>query len=413
MKEQKDGISVFTEKQKEVINAGGAQAGAVITCPLSLNLTFSSNVDKVVDVWKTETKGGLRYYYLRFIIGRFKGASYEKRILEIAAPGFLPIKFPLDLLPSESKRFEVIDPNATVGVGCFYQNFNEGVELYRKSLYIEAKEKYRTSLECNDIPDEVNVYDRIMLIDSIMTWRQQADSCFEAQNYKEAINYYQKVAVQNREDFYANTRHSESLYRRSDLCSRYFNSAEEYFANGDYQEAKKLYSIVTDQQCMQSEKADARLVEIRVFERERLEGPIVIAYEFAKNTPIGLTVGLYRIKKIRAYVSCRTNGDFFRSLQSDGVNEVKRSEINISAGLTFGVYNPVWLFFGGGYTEVGESDELIGFIPHYAISPEIGVLGKIGPAVIRYTFQYRFALEKESQDFIRKFGHVIGLGICF
>jgi len=411
VKEKTEGISVFTEKQPEVINAGGAQAGAVISCPLTLSLSFSSNVDKVVDVWKTEVRGELRFYYLRFIIGRFRGASYDGRILEITASGFLPNKFRLNLQPGESKSFEVFDPNATVGVGCFYQNFNEGVELYRKSLYIEAKEKYRTSLECNDIPAEVSVYDRIMIIDSIISWRLRADSCFEASNFKDAINFYQKVAVQNREDFYANTRHSESLYRRSDLCSRYFNSAEEYFANGDYQEAKKLYAIVVDQQCMQAEKADARLVEIRVYERERMEGPTVLCYEIGKNTPLGLSIGLYRIKKIRGYVSVRTNGDFFRSLQSDA-NDLKRSEFNVSGGLTFGIYNPIWLLMGCGYTEVGKPGDIsVDFVP--AISPEIGVLGKYKMAVLKYTLQYRFALEKEHQDFVGRFRNVIGLGICF
>jgi len=341
------------------------------------------------------------------------GASYDGRVLEVTAAGFLPNRFRLNLAPGESKSFEVFDPNATVGVGCFYQNFNEGVELFRKALYIEAKEKYRTSLECSDIPAEVSVYDRIMIIDSILLWRQRADTCFDEQNFKDAIYYYQKISVQNREDITANTRHSESLYRRSDLCSRYINSADEYFANGNYQEAKKLYAIVVEQQCFQAEKADARLVEIRIYERERLEGPTVLCYEIGKNTPLGLSVGLYRIKKLRGYVSVRTNGDFFRSLQSDA-NDIKRSELNVSAGLTFGIYNPIWLFMGGGYTEVGKSGDIsVDFAAHSAISPEIGVLGKIGPAVIRYTLQYRFALEKEHQDLVGKFRNVIGVGICF
>ena len=69
-REKTEGISVFTEKDPEVINAGGAQAGAIISCPLTLNLSFSSNVDRTVDVWKTEERGELRFYYLRFIVGR-------------------------------------------------------------------------------------------------------------------------------------------------------------------------------------------------------------------------------------------------------------------------------------------------------------------------------------------------------
>jgi hypothetical protein len=82
--------------------------------------------------------------------------------------------------------------------------------------------------------------------------------------------------------------------------------------------------------------------------------------------------------------------------------------------LTFGIVRPVWLFFGGGYTDVGKWEKgKTDFLHHGAISPEIGILGKLGPVVLRYTFQYRFALENEYQDIIGKNAHVFGLGICF
>ena len=415
IREKTEGISVFTEKDPEVINAGGAQAGAIISCPLTLNLSFSSNLDRTVEVLKTEERGELRFYYLRFIVGRFRGANYDNRTLEITASGFLPYRFGLRLQPSESKSFEVFDPNATVGVGCFYQHFNEGVELYRKALYIEAKEKYRTALECTDVPAEVSVNERIGLIDSILLWRHQADSCFELVNYKGAVYFYQKIVAQNREDEYANTRHNESLYRHSDLCDRYFKSAEDYFSNGSYQEAKKLFTIISEQQCSQANKADARLIEIRKYDREGMERPNVIVYEYAQNTPFGFSIGKYRPRKVRAYLSFRTNSDFLKSIQTDNY-DAQRSELNASLGLTFGIYHPVWLFLGGGYTEVGRWEPPpndYDITRHRAISPEIGVLGKLGPVVLRYTFQYRHSLEREFQDVIWKYSHIFGLGVCF
>ena len=48
-----------------------------------------------------------------------------------------------------------------------------------------------------------------------------------------------------------------------------------------------------------------------------------------------------------------------------------------------------------------------------AISPEVGLLGKIGPIVLRYTFQYRFAISKEYEDKIKSTRHVFGIGFCF
>jgi tetratricopeptide (TPR) repeat protein len=414
VREKTEGISVFTEKDPEVINAGGAQAGAIISCPLTLNLSFSSNVDRTVDVWKTEERGELRFYYLRFIVGRYRGANYDNRTLEITASGFLPYRLALRLQPSESKSFEVFDPNATVGVGCFYQHYNEGVELYRKALYIEAKEKYRTALECTDVPADVSVNERIAFIDSILLWRHRADSCFDLVNYKNAINLYQKIVAQNREDEYANRRYNESLDKHSDLCSRYFISAEDYFENGSFQEAKQLFTVISDQQCSQASKADARLIEIRKYEREGQERRNVIVYEYAKNTPFGFSIGNYRPRKVRGYLSFRTNADFFKSIQMDNYDAV-RSELNASLGLTFGIYHPVWLFMGGGYTEVGrwEKEDDYDITRHRAISPEIGILGKLGPVVLRYTFQYRHALMREYQDVIWKNSHVFGLGVCF
>jgi len=414
MREKTEALSVFIDKDTEIDQAGGAQAGAVISCPVMLNLSFSSNVDRTVDVYKTEERGDVRFYYLRLIVGRYRGASYTNRVLEVAAPGFAPLRFSLDLQPSESRSYEVFDPNATVGVGCFYQHFNEGLELYRKALYIEAKEKYRTSMECTDVPADISVSERIAIIDSILLWRHHADSCFELVNYKDAIYFYQKIVAQNTEDEYANTRHSESLYRHTDLCSRYFNSAEDYFSNGRYQEAKKLFTIISEQQCSQASKADERLIEIRRYEREQFGGPTAIVYEYAQNTPFGLSVGSYKQRKMRGYLSFRANVDYFKSLRTDE-DDVKKAEINGSLGLTFGVVRPLWLFFGGGYTDVVKpGDKTTDDLVHCgAISPEVGTLCKLGPVVLRYTFQYRFALEKEHQDFIGKNKHVIGLGICF
>ncbi|MDR0795689.1 MAG: hypothetical protein LBE79_06515, partial [Tannerella sp.] len=134
-KDQTQALSVFSDKDTEVINAGGAQAGLTIFCTNSLKLSFESNVDRTVDVYNKEERGGLTYYYIRFTVGRFRGTNYAGRILEVLAPGFLPLRIRVDLQPSESKSYEIYDPNATVGVGCFYENFNAATELFRKSSY--------------------------------------------------------------------------------------------------------------------------------------------------------------------------------------------------------------------------------------------------------------------------------------
>jgi len=432
------GLSVFVDKDPEIDQAGGGQAGAIISCPTTLELSFSSNVDRAIDVYKTETRGDVRFYYLRLIVGRYRGASYTNRMLEVSAPGFVPLRFPLELQPSESKSFEIFDPNATVGVGCFYQNFNEGTELFKKALYNEAREKYKLSMECTDMPADADIPAKIRDIDSILVLRPEADRLFDQLFYKDASTAYLKIVSYNAEDQYAQNRAREAERIYTDNCKVYYDGAELHFSNGDYAEAKKLYEMVVAMSCPKSTEASVRLVDIQKIEYDRSKRIQVIAYEFSPspsvigNLPhypadpiktqalIGLTVGAYKEKKFSGYFSLRFTPSIFPALQKDYDNSL-RSEFDVSAGwTTMKLQIPVWGFFGIGYTGVSSWDyeDLTEegnptFRLHSAISPEIGILGKIGPLALRYTFQYRFPFDKDRQDFIGQLRNVFGIGICF
>jgi len=168
IKDNTSSMSVFIDKDTVVNNAGGKQAGITIQCSTELKLTFTSNVDKIVDVYNTEVKGGIRYYYLRFILGIYRGQDYRNRKLEVSAQGFYPLKFDVNLQPSESKSYEIFDPVARLSSGCFNQFYNEGVDLFRKALYQEARVKYRLSMGCNDVPPEVNINEKITINDTIL-----------------------------------------------------------------------------------------------------------------------------------------------------------------------------------------------------------------------------------------------------
>jgi len=417
--ENKDGVGVFIDKDTVVNNSGGIQAGLTVTSSTTLSLSFSSNVDSPVNVYKTEEKGGLRYYYLRFILGVYKGKDYRNRTLEVTATGFYPLKFKVDLQASESKSYEIFDPIARLTEGCFNQFYNEGVDLFRKALYQEAQVKYRLALECNNVPPDINVNEKIAIIDSILLFRKKGDSCYIMTKYKDALDYYQKIIAYNGDDQYAVNRSTEY----TDLCKINFSKAEDFFNKKQYDEAKKSYEFVIDQSCPNSVAARERLNEIK----DKKQRAQVILYEYAHDTPIGISVGKYKSRGA-AYFSLRMNSALFETIRNNYGNSVK-PELNLSIGATIKVYNPIWIFFGPGYTGVGEwfkstspdSTDPV-FTVYSAISPEIGVLGKIGPAVLRYTFQYRYALEmgntvnndKQSiQDYIGKIRHVIGIGFCF
>jgi len=52
---------------------------------------------------------------------------------------------------------------------------------------------------------------------------------------------------------------------------------------------------------------------------------------------------------------------------------------------------------------------------YHAVSPEVGVLFKLGPIALRYTFQYRYSLDNDAhkKEHIGNMSHVAGIGICF
>ena len=419
-KENTEALSIFIDKDPAIDSEGGAQAGAIISCPITLNLSFSSNLDRTIDVYKTEERGDVRFYYLRFIVGRFRGASYNNRILEVTAQGFQPLRFNLELQPSEAKSFEIFDPNATVGVGCFYQNFNEGVELFKRALYSEAREKYRVSMDCTDMPADADISKRISEIDEILILRQEGDKNFDLLLYFDALACYQKIVSYNIDDEYARNRANESQRRYDDNCKAYYESAELNYLNGNFTEAKKMYEMLVLTSCSKSTEASHRLAEIEKIEFDRNKRIRVIAYEFASGTPFGLTTGFYREKLFSGYFSFRLNAKLFEAMRKD--YDAEKPEINVSAGwTTMKIQVPVWGFFGLGYTgvvdwdysEITEEEPDPAFKMRSAISPEAGVLGKIGPVALRYTFQYRFSLDKDYQDYIGKVRHVFGIGFCF
>ena len=419
-RDQTQALSVFSDKDTEVINAGGAQSGITVYCTNTLSLSFESNVDRTVDVYNQEERGGLIYYYIRFTVGRFRGANYDGRVLEVLAPGFLPLKIRIDLQPSESKTYEIYDPNATVGVGCFYENFNTATELYKNSNYAEAKERFKLAQECTDYQEGSNVTYILESIDSILMLRTRGDFYFDQQNYNEALNAYQKVIGYNSSDSYAVTRRREAQAKIDEICTNYFSEAESYFYQSKYKEAEPLYEKMLDLSCSNNREANLRLLELRRYLSDRQQKAQVILYEYAQNTPIGISYGRYTQDKFSTYISLRFNPALFKVISDNG--DVKDNpEVNLSFGWNRMAIKEVGFFAGLGYTGVGhwaldENDEKLKCTLFHAISPEAGVLFKLGPVALRYTFQYRLALDSSSfpEGFdIGKTKHVAGIGICF
>ena len=413
-------LNVFSGKDTE--------AGVVISCPVNIVLTFESSHDKVVDVYNTEQKGEETFYYIRFNTGK----KYRGRKLTIMPKEYAPLTLSLELSPKELKQYQLTDPDVEFVYGCYYEYRKRGTEFFQKAMYSEAKEQYSIAQECSDCPSDSNLEELIANIDSIAIYQKQADEAFDLLDYVKADQAYKKILFLNPQDSRAVEKRVECAQHFITDCKKYFDAAEVYMENGEYEKALELYQKVVEQNCSNSLVASEQAKRIQVLMQSRKQRTRVFAYEYSKNTPIGLTSGSYKNRKVGGYFSFSLHPDLFYALRND-FEKCEELETNLSFGWTV---NPVpahpyvWLFFGPGYTGVGnyewsdgttyikdvpgpEDDEKPSLKWYSAISPEVGLLGKIGPLVLRYTFQYRFALSKDDEDKIKKTRHVFGIGLCF
>lgn len=423
------GMNVFSGKDTE--------AGIVISAPLTIPLIFESSHDKVVDVFNKETKGDEQLYYIRFNTGK----RYRGRKLTIITNDYQPLIIMAELEPKELKQYKIVDPDAEFVYGCYYEYRKRGTEFFQKSMYDEAKEQYLIAKECSDCPENANLDELITNIDSIFVYQKQADEAFDLLDYRKSASLYSKILTLNPSDSQASQKRFESITKYSNDCQKYFDMADVYKNNGEYDKALELYDRIANENCGSALLASNEAKKIRILMNSRKQRARVYAYEFSSNAPIGITTGSYKNKKVGGYFSLSLHPDFFKALQKD-YNEVEKPELNISFGWTVNPVStfPLWIFFGPGYTGVGEfvdkngdrywendEDDIINedddtidyddkkptFKLYSAISPEIGLLGKIGPVVLRYTFQYRFALSKDYEDKIKSTRHVFGVGFCF
>ncbi len=405
-------MNVFSGKDDE--------AGVVISCSNQIPLVLESSHDKVVDIYSTEEKGSDKFYYIRFNTGK----KYRGRKLTINAPGYLPLSLSLELSPKELKQYRVFDPDADFVYGCYYEYRKRGADSFKKGLYKEAIQQYVIAKECSDCPADSGLEEFISNADTILACQQRAEEYVALSNYVGAIAEYRRILTINPADESASTKRFEYENRLSSDCKLYFDYAETYQDNGEYEKALEMYQKVIEMKCYNSQSASSQAKKMKSLINSRKQHARVFAYEYSKSAPIGLTTGSYK-NKTGGYFSLSLHPDVFKALQKD-YDKAQDMEVNVSFGWTIHPSKsvPVWIFFGPGYTGVGEyvyknygDDVKVDEDPtlkiYSAVSPEVGLLGKIGPLVLRYTFQYRFSLDKKNEDKFSKTRHAFGIGFCY
>jgi tetratricopeptide (TPR) repeat protein len=408
---QKLTVERDTVSMQGLCTVGETDACVIIIADTLLRLTFESSMDNKVNIVSERKNGSIIQYLLHFPTGYI----YANRVLEIISPVVASVEIDdFDLQPKESRTYVVSAPR------CYLETYKEALELFRKGSYTESKEKYRQATKCFDVPLDENTANKIIVIDSIQMLKKIADKSYEIGDFDNAMNTYKKILSYNQEDEVVAVRYAESAAQKDQSCIKYFTDAEKYFNRNEVERAKRLYEQVILKGCG-TYYYQISMERLNAIE-DKAQSTTVLTYEWIKSTPIGFSIGGYRDRKAGGFFTLQTNVDMFESIRSNYAKS-KKPEIDVAFGWTLRPVKkkvPVWIFFGPGYTGVGEyiyQDENTTEKPklhfYHAISPQIGLLAKIGPVALRYTFRYCFALKKETEDYIGTTHHVVGLGFCF
>lgn len=442
-------------KSNDVYSSEKDEAAIIIRCHESIPLTFSSTMDKSVDVFRKELQGTDSLYYITFPTGK----RYRGRELTISSRGFYSVNLELELQPKQLLTFQVVDPNALVDAGCYREHRNKGIEEIKKSNYNEARNQFIVARECSDCNKTENE-ENIALVDSLIILRQKGDDAFKLLDYVNAREYYLKVLSLNSYDTYASNRSAICIQNFTEECVSLFAKAESYFGEKEFEKAKELYEKIVEKECRNAPLAIERLNSISTNMRAKKDHARVLSYEYRKDVPFGFSYGKYNMHKAGGFFQMDFNGTTFDAARSDcKYGDVKFPELNLSFGWTVKIASPVWIHFGPGFTvkmyygkymkkkfpKVGYGqdewklldqtkmgDEVIlktaenreeppeqyedGWTKANlasAISPVIGVTVKYSFFALRFTYQYRWTLEKQLNDFVGAHRLSAGIGIAF
>ena len=429
----------------DVYSSDGDEAAIIIKCNQTIPLQFSSSMDKSADPFRTELQGSDSVYYIAFPTGN----RYRGREISILSPGYNIVTIPLELNPKQLRSFYLSDPDATVGKGCYVEHRNKAQEEIKKTNYEQAKDLLLEACQCSDV-DTTENNENLRTLDTIMNSRAMADRSFKLLDYQEAATYYEKVMMLNPYDNYASNRFTVCMRNYESECDVAFKKAEYFYSEKMYDKAKELYDQVVRRECNNMVIATDRLNIIQSAMDAKKYHSRVLTYEYNKDTPIGFSYGKYNMKKTGGFFQMDINNRVFDALRSDcRYGDPKDDpELNMSFGWTIKIVNPVWIYFGPGITSklyygTYLEDHYPGYKDHemekieqtpnmtdteyekelkkletktnlaFAVSPVIGICVKYSYFAIRATYQYRWALKSQLDNYIGKSRLSFGVGVAF
>jgi tetratricopeptide (TPR) repeat protein len=422
-----------------ICSLGETDACITIIADKSLELGFRSTNENLEDFLSNkENIGSKVHYYLHF--KTTPPYNFDRTFEVFTKKNTNPLVLDLSyLLPKELRIYSI------TAIPCYDPVFREGNTLFLAGKYRAAREKYVNAQSCFDAPLDGELEKKIVQIDSIMAWIEKADESTLLLDYNTAITYYWKIILVNSFDQQVVNKRNAVIQKQMAHCNKCLITADKYHKEGEYDRAMEIYQRAINQDCNNKKDFLAKIDEVKKRIESRKNKYRVFTYELGLNKlenpdlmlPISFSTGKYLDYKVGGYFTFVTNPAFFNMLRSD-YSKAMQADIGISFGMNFRPikpkitkYVPLWLHFGTGYTFMGAyvykdasgedirydggdlPDAKLKVVPYHAIPFETGVLIKIKRLALRYTFQYRFATELDTREYMSPYVHSFGIGICY
>ena len=432
--------------------SSGDTARVIIRCHDSMPLTFSSRVDGgPVEPFRVTKEGSYNLYDFHFPTDSYDDELrlLSRRVLVVFAKDHNNLEIKLPLVSKQCVKLRIWDPDDNKLNSPYIRFRNEAFEEYKNMNYQKARQLFVQAGSMSDA-DQAEAVKNVNMVDSVIYFRQLADKAFEEAKFMDAYKYYNNVLSLNNDDSYALDKKQESTNHYRSICDIAYQKAEYLFSEKQYEEARAQYQIMVDEKCYENfpiySTVEGRLNFIDDIIKSRKSHATVITYEWRKDTPLGLHIGKYKDHKWGGFFQFDLNTKIFEMSRSNAKFGDK-PEANISFGWTVKLVKPLWLFFGPGATakmyhgmfadgkypgddyaadklekykkdyldskEISSEDYLKKVNSSFAISPVIGFLVKYSYFAVRVTYQYRFSLKKELEDFMGKSYLSFGVGLAF
>jgi hypothetical protein len=450
--------------------SGDNQFGAIIIVADNVyELEFATNLDgprgSLIADLEIETQGAQNEYTLSFDAGKAKGA-----LLKITCQGYAPLSIPINLAPNQAVRYYIDDPELAANKPKPEKHKLTGDQFFKDLSYERARIEYVDALKSWEPQyslevDSAYLRKQIETVDTILKLTAKAEA-FEKEvlitmKYRELSTIYDNIYKLNPNDQAIFRRRMEAENNYNLKCLEYTAKADSLYLlkDPDGQAEDVYYPKLIEWGCVNGPHATARLTELR--RQIMRDTRHVLTFEYVKGAMMGLSSGNYNNDwNMSGYFTIGLNPNLFELTRLEETDSLQ-TEFNISLGFTLKILrlgdvgetrtgkgwdnSGVWLFFGPGMSSIvdvkasrpeygydSDSDSESGYASvesrygyHFALAPEAGLLFKltfpkygndkrsgIGLA-FRYTYQYRYALNKENVDLFGKSRHVIGAGLCF